>query len=102
MARAMAIRVTITDPPTTVGMENIPRRGNQPSANSCAGSMLPRNRIASKIKDRTMPALMRTDTPDTATRTPLTAPSLRRRVGVPRKRLPLGADAVTLPASVRT
>ncbi len=70
----------------TVGRLNIPRRGNQPSANSCDRSIEVKKFTASKISERTMPALIRTDRPAVAKRTALTRRSFLRRCGDPRRR----------------
>ena len=79
----MAITVTISDPTRTVGIENIPRRGNQPSANNRPRSIVVTNAIAWKISERTIPRLIRIDSPDAPSRMARMIPSFRRRSGVP-------------------
>ena len=93
-ATTIAMPVTINDPASTVGIENWPRRGNQPSAKSCGSSMLLTNWMASKMSDSTIAALTKTERIEASRRSERASPSLRRRFAVPRRRLPLGAATV--------
>src|SRR5258705_13033487 len=87
-ASAMATPVMINVPARTVAIENLPRRGNQPSANNWERSIFDRKATASKRSDRTIPALIRIETMAAANRKARIARSLRRRLGLPRRRLP--------------
>ena len=61
-AMSIAMPVTSSVPTKMVAMSNIPRRGNQPGATSCEGSILRRNSIACSRTVRMMKPVMMTET----------------------------------------
>src|SRR3954453_2894175 len=92
----IAMSVIISVPTTTVGIENCPRRGNQPPANSCDGSIFERNVRASNTRESTIVALIKIDSAAAPNRIARMTPSFRRLTAVPCRRLPDGGTLITL------